>query len=561
MKVLGNFDLDFSNLQDVLIDSYASLPTPAKAGMLARLSTDNTLYFCSSIDGTNNPVWVPLSNEYQYDVFTQSTASTTWTIPHSTYIVSSAKAVRVYNTSNVEVTPLSVNVSNPYQTVITLSASMIGSAIILKQGDGIDSNNAKYVINTPTGAIAALTVQDAINELDTEKVNTSDVVTTATASKILKLDSNSKLPASITGNAATADILTTARTITLSGSVTGSASFNGSEDITITTSGGGGGSTVPGGSTTQIQYNNAGAFAGATYVKIDNNDLTIGENTAPVSPATGNVKLFAKKLATRMMLSTVGPSGLDATLQPSIWRQKVASWNPSGNTTTVPGVFGLAAVTAVGTTTSRTVATTNLLTRCRRLAYVSAATAAALCGHYSSAAQFTTGNGAGLGGFFYSCRFAFTDAAAVAGARSFVGMSSIVAAPTNVEPNTLTNSIGIAQLSTDSTQLYLVYGGSAAQTAIALGTNFPPMQGVGATNGVVYDLTLFAPPSSNGVVSYRLERVGTTYVAEGTLTPATVGTQTPASTTLLAHRAWRCNNATLLAVAVDIIGVYIETDY
>ncbi len=65
------------------------------------------------------------------------------------------------------------------------------------------------------------------------KVNTSDVVTTATANKILKLDSNANLPANITGNATTASKLQTARTITLSGDVSGSASFDGSSNVTI----------------------------------------------------------------------------------------------------------------------------------------------------------------------------------------------------------------------------------------------------------------------------------------------------------------------------------------
>ena len=64
----------------------------------------------------------------------------------------------------------------------------------------------------------------------TDAVLSSDVVTTAAASKILKLDANSKLPASITGNAdgnaATATKLATARTIN-------GVSFDGSADITI----------------------------------------------------------------------------------------------------------------------------------------------------------------------------------------------------------------------------------------------------------------------------------------------------------------------------------------
>ena len=87
------------------------------------------------------------------------------------------------------------------------------------------------------------------------------------------------------------------------------------------------------------------------------------------------------------------------------------------------------------------------------------------------------------------------------------------------------------------------------------------MSAAGATNGIVYDFTLFAPPNVNGIVYYRLERVGTSYFAEGMLTPSTVGTQTPSSTTLLGHRSWRCNNTTELAVSIDVLSIYIETDY
>lgn len=319
--------------------------------------------------------------------------------------------------------------------------------------------------------------------------------------------------------------------------------------------------TPPTGSNGDVQYNNNGTLAGAANVEIDNSDLNLVANASPVVPAAGKVKIFGKTLASRVLPASMGYSGMDAALQPSIWRQKVGIWSPPGNATTVPGVTGITAPTALGTATARAVATTNLFTRTRRLGYVSAATAAAFAGHYITAAQFTTGDGAGLGGFFYSCRFGFSDAATVAGARAFVGMSSTVAAPTNVQPNTLTNSIGVAQLSTDSTQLYLVYGGSAAQAAIALGTNFPPMAAAGAANGVFYDLTLFSPPNVNGVIGYRVERVGTAFVTEGSITPATPGTQTPATTTLMTHRAWRCNNATLLAVGIDIASVYLETDY
>ena len=131
---------------------------------------------------------------------------------------------------------------------------------------------------------------------------------------------------------------------------------------------------------------------------------------------------------------------------------------------TVPGVFGFTAPTTVGTVTARNVATTNFATRMRRLGYVSAATAASLASARVPVAQYTIGNGAGLGGFTYIVRFVPSDAAAVSGERFFVGLTSATGAPTNVDPATLTNAVGLAQLSS-GTNCFVVYGGSAAQTA------------------------------------------------------------------------------------------------
>lgn len=243
----------------------------------------------------------------------------------------------------------------------------------------------------------------------------------------------------------------------------------------------------------------------------------------------------------------VGDTALTALgkLQAQVNSAKGATWNPSGNSATAPVVDGFLAFTVVGTATARTVATTNELTRAKRLGYVSAATAAALCGVYQTVAQYTTGSGT-VGGFDEVMYFGASDGAAVAGARMFVGVSSSVAAPTNVEPNTLLNSFGIAQLSTDSTQLYLLNSGSANQQ-LALGTNFPP-----ASASDIYRFTMNSPKGLNGVINWRLDRVGTAFSTSGTVIPATVGVQTPLSTTLLAIRAWRCNNATALACAIDV---------
>ncbi|MCB1377971.1 MAG: hypothetical protein KDK89_06345 [Alphaproteobacteria bacterium] len=200
------------------------------------------------------------------------------------------------------------------------------------------------------------------------------------------------------------------------------------------------------------------------------------------------------------------------------------------------------------------IAAANLVTQSRRLGYVSAATAGSLSRHYSATAQFTIGATGGIGGFFYVCRFVVSDAAAVSGARMFVGLRNAVAAPTNVEPSSgQTNMVGVAQIST-SNNLQIVDGGSAAQTAIDLGASFP----ANSLSADPYELALFAPPDTQ-VIYYQVTRVNTGDVASGTLSGA-VGTVIPAATTFLAHSAWRCNNATALAVGIDVVSVYIETD-
>ena len=277
--------------------------------------------------------------------------------------------------------------------------------------------------------------------------------------------------------------------------------------------------------------------------------LTMPDTQMPAIPAADTGTVFFKEVAGRMMLSQIGPSGLDTTLQPNLGGNKCAMWMPPGGATTVPGVFGMSALTAVGTATARAVTVSNLLTRMTRLGFVSAATAGQLAGGREALGKFTVGAGGGLGGFFIRYRFGVSDAATVAGARMFVGLSTTTAAPTNVEPTSLLNCVGVAQLSS-STNLQLVYANGAVKPVINLGSNFPANSTADA-----YELVLFAPNA--GGVYYQVTRLNTPYTAQGFLPSA----DTPLASTLLCHQLWRCNNATALAVGLDICGIYAETDY
>ena len=277
--------------------------------------------------------------------------------------------------------------------------------------------------------------------------------------------------------------------------------------------------------------------------------LTLPDTQSPAVPDADYGTIFIKKIAGRAMAAQIGPSGLDTALQAHLGGNKVALWMPPGGSTTVPGVFGMAALTATGTATARPVAATNLLTRMTRLGYVSAATAGALAGGREAVAKYTTGAGPGLGGFFARYRFGVSDAATVAGARMFIGLDALTAAPTNIDPSTKINCIGVGQIGT-SNNLHIIRGNATAKTPIDLGADFPAN-----TNADPYELILFAPPT--GGCYWQVRRLGTSFEATGFLS----STEIPTSTQLLCLKLWRSNNTTDLAVGLDVCSIYIETDY
>lgn len=234
-------------------------------------------------------------------------------------------------------------------------------------------------------------------------------------------------------------------------------------------------------------------------------------------------------------------------VQPRLGRGTSSIWQPSGNSTVVPGVVGMIAHIANGTVTARNVATTSKTTRQRRLGYVSAAGAGSLAGQHQTSAQIGLGDGAGNGGFLYLCRFVPSDAAPVAGAMMLVGLRSAVGVPSAAEPSTLTNVVGVGARSTD-TNLQLFCGGSAAQAPVDLAANFPA-HGLSTD---LYELTLYAPPMVADTIEWQVRRLNTGHIAKGRIGPGTPGVTQPAVATLLNHVAYRYNNATALAVGIDI---------
>jgi hypothetical protein len=383
---------------------------------------------------------------------------------------------------------------------------------------GVLEANTIYIVKDSTRHILYITDKDGVASYKSYDSTDIAAITSLYIESLIgqpeglaALDNNGD----IIGNAATASALVTARNIN-------GVPFDGTTDITI------------------------------SPAATDPLTLTSTDSSATLAD---KVKLFRRVIANRNFPGFVGPSGLDTTLQPLFARNKIGIWSPPGNATTAPGVFGISAFTASGTATARNVATTRMFTMIRRLGYVSSATAGSVAGVRVATAQYKIGGGDGLGGFFTVTRFGISDAVLVTGARTFLGVRNSTAAPTNVEPSTITNCIGIGNGAAD-TNFKMYYGGSAAQTPIDLGANFP----ANTTNIDMYELALFSPPNSSAIY-YEVTRLNTGHVATGVIT-GTVGTQIPNTTSLLTGiSCFRSNNATAAAVGLDLVSYYIETDF
>lgn len=284
---------------------------------------------------------------------------------------------------------------------------------------------------------------------------------------------------------------------------------------------------------------------------IDTDGVTMATRMdSPAAPAAGGVKLFGRTMAGGALPAYIGPSGLDSMLQPFLGRNKVAIWSALGGTTSTSTSIGIYPPQLSGATaTSRNFSATSLFTSMRRIGYVSVATAGATCAIRSTVAQFWRGNAPGLGGFRYVARFGCSDAATVAGARSFYGLQA-TANTANVDPSSFVNIIGMGTDSGDLNFSIMFNDATGTATKIDLGTNFPDH----TLSVDMYELALFAPPNAS-YVNWEVTRLNTGHTASGQIT-----TDLPAATQALQPHFFRNNGPTALAVAFDFCSLYIETD-
>ena len=110
--------------------------------------------------------------------------------------------------------------------------------------------------------------------------------------------------------------------------------------------------------------------------------------------------------------------------------------------------------------------------------------------------------------FYHSGRslFRFQPNIVSSDARYFVGLSNLyqVTAPTNVEPTTLTQTIGVAKLST-SANLFIIHNdGTGTATSVDLGVNYPA-----TSNLYIYDIKITSSVSAYTGVTVRRTTIST----------------------------------------------------
>ena len=294
-------------------------------------------------------------------------------------------------------------------------------------------------------------------------------------------------------------------------------------------------------------------------VNISSYNSGVSRILAPPISSTG-ITLFADKIAgvpTLRYANDPGSWGSSynllniGTIGQYIGQSNIGLWQPICGNTTAPPVIGFPALTTIGIPTVREL--TDLITYpLHRTGYVSSASAGSLCGHYSTK---NTIPDIGDGNFIYTCRFNINDPSYVSGSRMFVGLSTDLSAPTNVDPTTLLNSFGII-FNGGTNLLFYARANTGILAYIDLGVFF-------ALSGAyprTYELII---SQRNQKIGYRITLLnggysGTNHEAGlGSVIDGVVG-DTIAMSTPLAHRAWRCNNATSSAVGIDIASVFYQ---
>jgi hypothetical protein len=367
----------------------------------------------------------------------------------------------------------------------------------------------------------------------------------------LTYDAATRVIASDTGTDATLPLMSSGNAGLVPASGGGTTNFLRADGTFAAPPGGGGGS--PGGTTGEIQFNNAGAFGGAANLEVEGGNLRlVAVASEPSAPAAGGLLMYSRSVAGRVMPKVIGPAGMGTILQESFCGNKIFVVSISSGSN-APTVFGGTVTTADTRSLEQTVGSTNLWTSSIRKRFTTNTTAGNATGMRTSYGQWFRGSAAGFGGWFFRTQFGFGTGTNPNASHSFVGLCQQISVLSN-EPSLLTNMIGMGHDSTDATtgNWFLMHNnGSGTATKIDLGTNAAR----NTTDG--YDLVIFCPPGVTSQIFVRVVNIRTGV----TVYDSSVNTNLPAVDLAMAFKGETRTGASGAAAAIDFGIVYISSEY
>lgn len=278
----------------------------------------------------------------------------------------------------------------------------------------------------------------------------------------------------------------------------------------------------------------------------------------PSSPATDTLRLYARKIAGRVVPKWTPPSGVDTPFQSALYGNNIVMYVP--NTGTTAGInFGTP--WAVGTTIGHPQPTAGIYTQMKRTTSTNVVTttnqALGVSSIVTTAAQFWIGNSTGLGGFFFFARFGIEtlSAASPNATRLFVGLQSGTVNILASDTIPAISCVGLWHDTTDGANVInlVTKNGTTATKNALTGAPTTPY-----TAGQAYDFYMYCKPADN-VIYYRLDNFNTST----TLVDSSVTTTLPANTTFMGPVVGMSNgtaNTVAATVGIGINRIYIESD-
>lgn len=240
-------------------------------------------------------------------------------------------------------------------------------------------------------------------------------------------------------------------------------------------------------------------------IDIGSGGLQLADQSEPATPAAGELRIYAKSVAGRLMLRQKGPSGVATPLQPSFFQNSIAMCGTLAATTITE--FGTDCATVANGTATRTITNTEQYGTMMNIA--TGTTTGNDTGIQSATGQWFRGSQVGSNGFFFASRVGTPDNTSL---RTYVGLASQTYT-NHIGSDNPTGSFAGFQYSTTRGDTGWRFTTKDGSTQNLINTGIP------YSAGKVYDLYFFCPPyPDNDTIHWRIDNLTDGTTAEGSTT-------------------------------------------